>query len=326
MTPFDQSLVFKAAQQAAQAAPSILNTQPWSVRPVPENRIELRANPDKDPEGRERHLKSSDPRKRELIISCGAALYNLRLAIWVAGHEAAVHLFPDPSDRDLLAMIEVDIHHFRHATYREQCLYEVIFRRHTTREPFGKAPLEMNMVAELEQAGQTEMVHARLLHSRQVRQLIRDTARVNESLRIDPAYLHELKRWTGCHIAQGRGVPPEAFGPLPRDEDRTPIRDLGLAWGPRPRAQFEKKVRLVLLTTQRDELLDWIYAGQALQKLLLTATRYHVAASFLTQLFEYYDKNHAHTYDLFPWPGYCHAVIRLGFPSKRLYVTPHESI
>ena len=75
--------------QAADAAPSILNTKPWSFDDRLDNdRIELR--PDWA-----RHLKVIDPRHRELFISCGAALFNLRMAIRVTGHDPVVWLLPD---------------------------------------------------------------------------------------------------------------------------------------------------------------------------------------------------------------------------------------
>ncbi len=48
-----------------------------------------------------------DPLAREFAISCGAALYNLRLAIRVAGHDLAVRLPPHPlRDPTLLAWVE----------------------------------------------------------------------------------------------------------------------------------------------------------------------------------------------------------------------------
>ena len=321
MNPFDQSRLIEAVQ----AAPSILNTQPWSLRFISNDFIELRANPGKDPEGRERYLEVSDRRKREMIISCGAALYNLRLAIRVTGHVFAVWLFPNTADPDLLATVEIDSDSIRQATYREQRLFESIPLRHTTREPFRKPELEMNLVTELEEAGRMGTVNARLLHPRQLRQLLRDTAKVNKTLKANTSYLNELKRWTGPNSTGGRGVPTDAFGPLPVDEEHTPIRDLGISWPERRRERFEKKVRLVLLSTEKDTPLDWMYAGQALQKLLLTATQYHVVASFLTQLFEYHDREQDVTYSMYPWPGYCHIAIRLGNPSKVPYATPHES-
>ena len=52
----------------------VRESQPWSFRIVAGDRIELRADP-------ARWLKVGDPRARGLTISCGAALFNLRMAL-----------------------------------------------------------------------------------------------------------------------------------------------------------------------------------------------------------------------------------------------------
>ena len=52
-------------------------------------------------------------RAREYVISCGAALFNMRLAIRVAGHNLVMWLLPDPTRADprnppaLLASVEI---------------------------------------------------------------------------------------------------------------------------------------------------------------------------------------------------------------------------
>ncbi len=54
-------------------APSLHNTQPWRFR-VRGNGLDLYADPD-------RRLRAIDPDGREMLISCGAALFGLRLGI-----------------------------------------------------------------------------------------------------------------------------------------------------------------------------------------------------------------------------------------------------
>ena len=73
-------------------APSVHNTQPWrfAVRP---GEISLYADPD-------RRLAVADPAGREMLISCGAALFNVRLALrylgWVP--ETISDARPGPAD------------------------------------------------------------------------------------------------------------------------------------------------------------------------------------------------------------------------------------
>src|SRR6266700_5341051 len=82
----------------AARAPSIFNTQPWLFR-VTTNAIELYPDPS-------RRLRS-DPSGREMLISCGAALFGLRLAIKALGYQPAVGLLPDPERPDLLARVRL---------------------------------------------------------------------------------------------------------------------------------------------------------------------------------------------------------------------------
>jgi len=67
-------------------APSIHNTQPWRFQ-FDAGTFELRADT-------RRGLSASDPTGRELVISCGAALYNLRVAVRKLGYTPTVSLLP----------------------------------------------------------------------------------------------------------------------------------------------------------------------------------------------------------------------------------------
>ena len=86
--------VIRTAVQAATWAPSVHNTQPWSFA-VDGDEIALRADSD-------RKLRIGDPSGREMLISCGAALMNVRLALRALGYEPQVRVLPDP-DRPALS-------------------------------------------------------------------------------------------------------------------------------------------------------------------------------------------------------------------------------
>ena len=84
--------------EVAARAPSVHNTQPWRFQ-VSEHVIEL--YPDTS-----RQL-LEDPAGREMLISCGAALYGLRLGICSLGYRPEVEPFPEPSQRRLLARVRL---------------------------------------------------------------------------------------------------------------------------------------------------------------------------------------------------------------------------
>jgi nitroreductase len=93
--------MLRALLPYATRAPSSHNTQPWRFR-MAGDAIELRADP-------ARGLQAIDPAGRELVISCGTALYQLRAAARFHGFAPEVEVFPDPADENLLARFRLGV-------------------------------------------------------------------------------------------------------------------------------------------------------------------------------------------------------------------------
>src|SRR3954470_14114459 len=89
----------EAAVAAAVAAPSVLNCQPWRFR-AHDGLIDLLAAPDYAPE-------ALDPNGREVFMSLGAALFNLRIGIEAQGCKASVQLMPSPLNRSVVARVRL---------------------------------------------------------------------------------------------------------------------------------------------------------------------------------------------------------------------------
>ena len=81
------------AVERALRAPSVHNTQPWLWRINP-GVIELHAD-------WTRHLAATDPDRRDVLLSCGAALHHLQVALAASNMVAHVHRLPNPENRDL---------------------------------------------------------------------------------------------------------------------------------------------------------------------------------------------------------------------------------
>ena len=79
---------------AAVWAPSVHNTQPWRFT-ADGDQISLYADAG-------RQLMAADPDGREMMISCGAALFTARLALRSLGYIPQTSVLPDPG-RPLLA-------------------------------------------------------------------------------------------------------------------------------------------------------------------------------------------------------------------------------
>lgn len=330
-----------------QRAPSVLNTQPWWFRIVADDRIELCARVgegsayqhlrehDLELKDTDRRLSCVDPESRELIMSCGAALCNLRLAIRVAGHDLAVQLLPYPQDRSVLATVEIVTSSIHPPNDVQQELYDAISRRHSDRWPYGGAdrvlikgdPVSPGIVEAMELAVARYESRLRVLSRSEVARWLREAESADGKLRGIEEYAIELSRWTNEGDSDS-GLPASALGPAwaPRGRWRRtypPVRNFEADAAAAERAspgqwtgseqdesllpdkvhdgrtarRYERRPQLLLLSTRRNQPLDWLRAGQALQHALLTATRYGVSASFLTQPFELRD------HDAAPRPG-----------------------
>ncbi len=313
-------------RRVAGMAPSILNTKPWSLFAVGDDRVELRAD-------WKQRLDSVDPRHRELVISCGAALFNIRMAVRVTGHDLACSLVPGMQREDdacphcgapgLLASVEIAWRRLHRATDQERRLYHAIPLRHTVREPFSQG-IRLVMAVELEQAARTEGVYAMLLHKQSAKRVLEEAAAADQELADDQEHRAELGEWTGhgAHVTHDYGVPADRLAPEPTDQRRPPVRDLGLTWDGTQVRQFEKQPQLIALMTRTDTPPDWMRAGQALQRLLLTAARYGVQASFLTQQFEVDDWKSSRPHQWWPSSKPMQMVIRLGYTSSEIPPAP----
>ncbi|HEU5161327.1 MAG TPA: hypothetical protein VFU43_30320 [Streptosporangiaceae bacterium] len=227
-----------------------------------------------------------DPRGRGMLISCGAALFNLRLAVRVTGHKPLIRQLPDDGDEPTL-LAEMDIARATPPTRDETDLYTVIPRRRTNRGPFEDRAVPRRVLAELVSAAHAEGATLRLLDPAASAHVLGLVAAADDELTSDASYCAELSRWTHTRISNGNrpdGVPWYAFGPRPSRRG-LPVRDFGLARPVpgRPVDDFSARPHLAALITDGDEPEDWLTAGQALQHVLLTATLHGVSASFLTQ-------------------------------------------
>src|ERR1043166_6379858 len=79
--------IMRFVASAAVQAPPVHTTQPWRFGRHGQV-IELSAN-------NERQLRLADPHGREMFISCGAALFNVRVALRYLGLVPSVQVLPD---------------------------------------------------------------------------------------------------------------------------------------------------------------------------------------------------------------------------------------
>ncbi|HEY5986153.1 MAG TPA: nitroreductase family protein, partial [Streptosporangiaceae bacterium] len=264
--------------RAAAAAPSMHNTQPWRFRVGPaRDVIELRADP-------ARQLPYGDPGGRAVHIACGAALLNLRLAAGVAaGRQTVVRLLPDPGTPLLLATVRFGGPHKAGETERE--LYAAIERRHTNRQPFSDRPVPPGVLASMTEAATLEGAILHVLDREEAVRVLHLAADAECDQLANPAYRAELARWAGGQRDRD-GIPGTALGPRALGR-RAPVRHFtpGRPY-PAGYARFEAHPQLAVLSVRSGGTVDWLRAGQALERVLLTATACGIATCPLTQPLE----------------------------------------
>ncbi|MEV5745664.1 hypothetical protein AB0L30_36870 [Microbispora rosea] len=300
ISPFATERGFHRLLTAAGQAPSVLNTQPWRLEAVRGEFAELLADPD-------RRLRVSDPRGRSLHVSCGAALFNLRLAVRTAGHRPLVWLLPNTVEEPLL-LAAVRVSPFHPAPARARELYDRIGLRRTNREPFSERRVPEHVLADLRRAAAREGAGLAVLDRPVAADLLEHVAIADDELARDGGYQAELRAWTMSGNRRD-GLPSYVRGPRCAD-DPAPVRDFG-AHSEREPVHFESRPQLAVLTTAGDGPLDWLRAGQALQRLLLTATVHGISASFLNQPLDLRDMRRRS--DPHHRRGHVQMIIRLGY-------------
>jgi len=269
---------------AAVWAPSVHNTQPWWFG-VRGREISLHAD-------NRRQLKVADSCGREMLMSCGAALFTTRLALRGLGLVAESRVLPDPADPLLVARIRWR----RQAatTEYEQLLLNQVTRRRTHRGGFESVPLAPGLLDALRQAAAGDGAALRVASDDASRAALAAAVESAELVqREDSAYARELADWAPPPGSmRPDGVSPSAYPARPeRTSPHFPGRDYahGHGWGlpaSGPAAPARYAGVVCVLTTKADQPADWVRAGHALQRMLLMAASAGAAAALYSQPIE----------------------------------------
>jgi len=265
-------------------APSVHNTQPWCFS-ADEQQIRLYADAG-------RRLTAADPDGREMMISCGAALFTARLALRSLGYVPEARVLPDPGDPTLVA--QVSWHEQAAVTEDERRLFSQVRLRRTHRGAFDPVPLSPKLLAALREGAARDGATLRIVTGDGQRAALAAVIETAErALRRDSERVQELVRWTPPPGSPRRdGVPATSYPARAEHTDPDfPGRDFahGRGWGLPPLTtapSFRTAGVVGLLTTADDRATDWVNAGQALQRILLTASTRGVAAALHSQPLE----------------------------------------
>lgn len=260
-------------------APSTHNSQPWLFR-IQDHQLELWAD-------WSRSLPVVDPDGRELVMSCGAALQHLRLALHYFGHAGGVEIYPDPLHPHLLARLRMGPRVETDAS--EVLLFHAIKQRRTNRQPYLPDPLLADVLEALQEAARSEGAWLEVVTDDARRGALGDlVAEADRAQWADRQFRRELAAWIRPNDSPAAdGIPgwAEGMGDLASHAGPFVIRtfDLGKGQAAKDRQITLGSPALVVLGTDNDTPLDWLAAGQALARVLLRARSEDVWASFLNQ-------------------------------------------
>jgi len=202
-----------------------------------------------------------------MALSCGAAIFTARVAFRYLGFVPTVDVLPDRGVTDMIAAITCAER--KPPSDYERRLFDEIALRSVHHGGFDSDRLPPGLISTLGLEAARESAKLRVMPDDEHRAaLLFVIATAEAAFKLDDARVREAAAWY-----------------LP---GRTQARDPG--WGARPEEPGTTPGSpgiVTVLTTAGDERVNWISAGQALQRVLLVATTKGVKVALSAQPLEY---------------------------------------
>lgn len=271
--PLPNDDVITHAIQIACRAPSIHNSQPWRWE-LESGTLNLHLDEDR--------LVATDTSGRQALLSCGAALDHIRVAMAASGWATNVNRYPHQNSHTHLAAL-----HFTPSPVTDQARThaDAIMHRRTDRLPFAAPPDSDQLVAMLRDAvDHTALVD--MLPAESHPQLAEATQLIDTLRLYDTQYHTELQWWT-APFGVTDGIPPSSLVSA-AESDRVAIGRTFPVTRHRDRRQEvpEDRSCVLVLSARDDTRLDILRCGEALSRVLLEATAAGLATCTLTHLTE----------------------------------------
>lgn len=262
--------------RAVVRAPSVHNTQPWSLE-LAEGQAALYERADLA-------LPFHDLLGRDRSISCGAAVEHLELGMHVLGVATDLRLLPDPADPSVVARLfaagsrvptDVDLHR-----------YSAIARRRSYRHRFAATAVSDYARKDLIAAASSDGVTVKPLHGNAEYTALADLLEyAGVAARADRGYQRELALWTirdershvhGAGIA-GSALPASTLPWAGIVRARTSVPDRQTL------AERLAGETVLVFGTAGDARIDHIRVGMAMERTWLAAVDMGLVAAVQTQ-------------------------------------------
>jgi nitroreductase len=268
--------VIKDAVRLACRAPSLHNSQPWRWVAA-DGGLQLFVD-------RSRVMYRTDRWGREAIISCGAVLDHLRVAMAAAGWRSNVDRFPDPNHRDHVASVDFIPMDFVTDAYRRRA--DAILLRRTDRLPMAAPPDWKSLELVLRAVVDDDVAHLDVIADAARPELV-EASQLTDALRLyDSAYHDELNWWT-APFESNEGIPHSSLVSA-AETDRVGV---GRTFPVVPHIERRPAIhedfsKVVVLSTEGDTRADALASGEMLSRVLLECTVAGMATCTITHLTE----------------------------------------
>jgi hypothetical protein len=261
------------------------------------------------------------------MLSCGAALEHLRIAMHAFGCRDELELFPYAQQPDFLARLRL----VDSATPADEKLFEAIAHRHTNRKLFSPRPIEKNLLETLQSEAQQEGVWLHFFSDSTERDVVAGLIAVGDDIQsCNKDARNDIADWMSPNDGVRRdGIPGYAqgisdgssyvaafwtriFGPVVSQADY----DWTLA---------NNAPVLAVLGTNEEGPQHWLAAGRALARILLHATAERLSASFFSQPIQV-DSLWSELRRLIRHSGVPQLVFRLGYAEEEALPTPRRDV
>ncbi|MCB1532397.1 MAG: nitroreductase [Alphaproteobacteria bacterium] len=303
-------------------APSAYNSQPWYFT-IDGDTLSLYAD-------RRFALPVVDPDDRQLIMSCGAALYALRLAIRYFGYQEYTQLVPNPADENLIARVQMgDVASI--PSEEEQALFYAITHRYMNRSAFKNMDVPKEILQTLEEAATKEGAWLHVCKDDERDVVAHFIAEGDQIQMASKNFRRELASW----INERRYVSGDGYPDYARS-----FKEMMSSSKPRILRRFETQPGqvvkddeiaagcpvLAIIGSEKGGTADRIYAGQAFMRVLLQAQASGLAVSTLNQPCEVPDLRLRLHDEIDHSSARPHYILRIGYADPVINHTPRRPL
>jgi len=306
--------IFLKIIRSAVKAPSSHNTQPWFF---------ARENSDICiiPDFR-RALPMADPEHRELFISLGCAAETAMIAARYYGYKPTLQIIASNTDCPIKISLQKD------DTNEQPELFSYIASRQTTRNLYENKLIPNEDIEKLKTRVSEKEVKIRIFTSHnEIQQFSPFVAEANAMQMGNRKFKSELIKWMRFSekdaMLQGDGLYSSCSGipSMGRMLGRFVLKNFVTAKSEEKRLlkQLDNTSVLVMFTSQRDNLENWIKTGMAFQRFALSSTKMNISHSYLNLPCQIPSVRNKMVLGFGLTGEYPQLLIRLGFSKKMPY-------